>query len=129
MEDHACSLNEKLCILKIELDEKANIGMKNEERLKNELRDLGEELISLKKKRNAIFIEDMEEKSLNRRNSIRESRIIRLKQSRESSMNTNRVSIQVMEVSDENKELIKAKSGEIQSIDDSRQTAAKSKIY
>ena len=74
LENQTSSLNEKFLILKMEFDEKQAKGQETEGRLKEELKDISEELVALKKKRNQIFIETLEHESQIRRNSILEQR-------------------------------------------------------
>lgn len=74
LENEASSLNEKFLILKMEFEEKKTKGQETEGRLKEELKDISEELLALKKKRNQIFIETLEHESKIRRNSLLEQR-------------------------------------------------------
>ena len=60
LENDASSLNEKLLILKLDFEEKQNIGQKTEGRLKEQLKDISEELIALKKKRNQMFFDNLQ---------------------------------------------------------------------
>jgi hypothetical protein len=77
LENRASTLNEKLLILRMEFDEKETKGQETEGRLKEQLKDLSEELLVLKKKRNEIFIETLEHESQIRRNSLKEHHIKR----------------------------------------------------
>ena len=74
LESEASSLNEKLLILKMDFDEKETQGQETEGRLKEQLKNISEELVALQKKRNQIFIETLEEESQIRRNSLLEHR-------------------------------------------------------
>jgi hypothetical protein len=74
LENETSSLNEKFLILKMEFEEKKMKGQETEGRLKEELKDISEELLALKKKRNQIFIETLEHESKIRRNSLLEQR-------------------------------------------------------
>ena len=74
LENQASSLNEKFLILKMDFDEKQVKGQETEGRLKEQLKEISEELVALKKKRNQIFIETLEEESEIRKNSLKEKR-------------------------------------------------------
>lgn len=74
LQNEASSLNEKLLILKMDFEEKETQGQEKEGRLKEELKNISEELVALQKKRNQIFIETLEEQSQIRRNSLLEHR-------------------------------------------------------
>jgi hypothetical protein len=92
LENRASTLNEKLLILKMDFEEKETKGQETEGRLKEQLKDLSEELVVLKKKRNQIFIETLEHESQIRRNSLKEHHIKRrnskLHQNKEKNINT-----------------------------------------
>lgn len=74
LENEATNLNEKLVILKMDFEAKATEGQEVQARLKEELKDLTGEMLALRKKRKAIWIENMEEETRKRRNSILEKR-------------------------------------------------------
>lgn len=105
LECKASKLDEKLLILKMEFTEKTTEGQEKEERLKDKLKDISEELVALKKKRNKIFIEDLEEQSLLKKNSLIKSKIRTYQKSQNeaetksgSSNQDNRVSIRILGV-------------------------------
>ena len=74
LESEATCLNEKLVILKIDFEAKATVGQEAQARLKEQLMDLSGEMLALKKKRKQIWIENMEEETRKRRDSILEKR-------------------------------------------------------
>lgn len=60
LEMDADRLNEKLVLLKVDFEEKNTREQANRERLKSQLRELGEELLVLKKQRKDILIQRLE---------------------------------------------------------------------
>ena len=89
LENKAQQLNEKLLILKMEYEEKSKSGQENEERLKEELKEINEEMLVLRKKRNELLLQDLKVKN-------EEHNLLTDKSKNVSSENDNRVSIQVM---------------------------------
>lgn len=60
LEGQASILNEKMIILKADFDESQIKGETVQTRLKLELKELTEELLVLKKRRNLMFVEDLQ---------------------------------------------------------------------
>ena len=72
LENHAKVLNEKLIMLKMEFEEKNTQEQEIKSRLKMDLKELTEELVSLKKRRNDLFIKHLENTSIVKKNIIKE---------------------------------------------------------
>ena len=91
LKNQTTSLNEKFLILKLDFEEKETKGQQTEGRLKEQLKEISDELVALKKKRNQIFIETLEEESKIRRNSIIEHKL-RKRNSKKNPNEVNKIS-------------------------------------
>lgn len=74
MENQARLLNEKLLILQVEYEEKNVQEEEIKTRLKTQLKEYSEDLLSLKKRRNDLFIERMENQTKAQKQKIKDQK-------------------------------------------------------
>jgi hypothetical protein len=89
LENKAGKLNEKLLILKMEYEEKSKSGQENEGRLKEQLKEISDEMVALKKKRNEILLQDLNVNTNTKSDFLQQP-------TKTSSKTDNRASIRVM---------------------------------